>query len=144
MSKSLFHALIRTTCTKSGNLFNVKVCLEYGKVDNRSLKSVKDTFYFNVPWNPSCKKSSSRWDRIWDVLYCSTFKTSRKVVLDNPPVCVCLSVGLSVLPLPFARTLTGVRVNRSSWNFRGIFGYIGRCVASIFEAIRLSVYKIIQ
>jgi len=37
-------------------------------------------------------------------------KTSRKVVLDNPSVCVCLSVLLSL----FRRALTGIRLNRSS------------------------------
>jgi len=70
-------------------------------------------------------------------LGCTTFKTSRKVVLDNPSVC------LSVLLYPFPQALTGVRVNRSSSNFRGMFGYIGHCEVSIFVAIRQPVYKII-
>jgi len=39
----------------------------------------------------SCKKSEIRPD-----LGCTTFKTSRNVVLDNPTVCVCLSVYLAV------------------------------------------------
>jgi len=40
-----------------------------------------------------CKKSSSRYDRIWDMYGtdCTTFKTSRKVVLDNPSLCVSVS-----------------------------------------------------
>jgi len=74
-------------------------------------------------------------------------------------VCLCLSVsaylvsvGLSVrssvclsdrLSCCQARALTGVRVNRSGWNFRGMFGYIGRCAVLFFEAIRQHVYKII-
>jgi len=70
-------------------------------------------------------------------LGCTTLKTSRKVVLDNPPV--CLSVLLSLFP----RALTGVRFHRSSWNFRGMFGYMGHCAVPIFEAIREPVYKII-
>jgi len=44
-------------------------------------------------------------------LGCTTLKTSRKVVLDNPSV--CLSVRPSVLLSLFPRALTGVRVNRS-------------------------------
>ena len=49
-------------------------------------------------------------------LGCKTPKTSRKVVLDNPSVCVsvCLSFCLSVLLSLFPRALTGVRFNRSS------------------------------
>ena len=66
-------------------------------------------------------------------LGCTTLKTSRKVVLDNPSVCLSL----------FPRALTCVRVNRSSWNFSGMFGYMGRCAVLIFEAIRKPVYKII-
>jgi len=62
----------------------------------------------------SCIKLTSRLDRIWDVR--TTFKTSRKVVLDNPSV--------SVRDLAFVmRTLTGVRFNSSIWNFRGMFVY---------------------
>jgi len=80
-------------------------------------------------------------------LGCTTPKTSRKVVLDNPSVClsVCPSVSvlLSVLLSLFPRALTGVRFNRSSWNFRGMFGYMGHCAVPIFEAIREPVYKII-
>ena len=58
---------------------------------------------------------------------------------------VCLSVLLSVcLAVAFpASSLTGVRLNRSSWNFRGMSGYIGHCAVPIFEAIREPVYKII-
>jgi len=41
------------------------------------------------------------------------------------PVCVCVSVRLSVLLYLFPQTVTGVSVNRSSWNFRGMFGYMG-------------------
>jgi len=51
---------------------------------------------------------------------------------------VCVSVCLSLFP----RALTSVRFNRSSWNFRGMFGYIGHCAVPIFEAIREPVYKI--
>ena len=49
-------------------------------------------------------------------LGCTTPKTSRKVVLDDPSVClsVCLSGRLSVLLSLFPRALTGVRLNRSS------------------------------
>ena len=76
-------------------------------------------------------------------LGCTTPETSRKVVLDNPSV--CLSVCLSVCPscCRFSANSTGVRVKRSSWNFRGMLGYMGHCAASIFEAIREPVYKII-
>jgi len=55
----------------------------------------------------------------------------------------CLSIYLSVcLAVSFSANSHGRRVNRSSWNFRGN-GYIWHCVVSIFEAIRLPVYKII-
>ena len=57
-------------------------------------------------------------------LGCTTPKTARKVVLDNPSVCLCvclsvclsgrLSVWPSVLLSLFPRALTGVRFNRSS------------------------------
>ena len=80
-------------------------------------------------------------------LGCATLKTSRKVVLENPSVCLCLSVRPSVWPSVllslFPRALTGVRVNQSSWNFGGMFGYIGHCAVLIFKAIRQPVYKII-
>jgi len=65
---------------------------------------------------------------------------------------VCPSVRLSVGPsvcrtvclaVAFSRALTGVRVNRSSWNFRGMFSYMGHCAVLIFEAIRQPVHKII-
>ena len=56
---------------------------------------------------------------------------------------VCLSVLPSVLLSLFPRALTGVRFKRSSWNFRGMFGYMGHCAVPIFEAIREPVYKII-
>jgi len=58
-------------------------------------------------------------------------------------VCVCVSVCPSVLLSLFPRALTGVRVNRSSCNFRGMFGYMEHCAKPIFEAIREPVYKII-
>ena len=58
-------------------------------------------------------------------------------------VSVCLSSCLSVWLSLFPRALTGVRLNRSSWNFRGMFGYMGHCAVPIFEAIREPVYKII-
>jgi len=58
-------------------------------------------------------------------------------------LCVCLSCRLSVLLSLFPRALTGVRFNRSSWNFGGMFGYMGHCAVPIFEAIREPVYKII-
>jgi len=32
---------------------------------------------------------------------------------------------------------------RSSWNFRGMFGYMVNCVVPVFEAIREPVYKVI-
>jgi len=78
-------------------------------------------------------------------LGCTTLKTSRKVVLENPSVClsVCVSVCPSVLLSLFPRALTGLRFNRSSWNFRDMFGYMGHCAVPIFEAIREPVYKII-
>ena len=56
---------------------------------------------------------------------------------------VCLSGRLSVLLSLFPRALTGVRFNRWSWTFRGMFGYMGHCAVPIFEAIREPVYKII-
>jgi len=55
----------------------------------------------------------------------------------------CLSVCPSVLLSLFPRALTGVRVKRSNWNFRGMFGYMGHCVVPIFEAIREPINKII-
>ena len=74
-------------------------------------------------------------------LGCATLKISRKMVFDNPSV--CLSVRPSVLLSLFPRALTaGVRVNRSIWNFRGMFGYMGLCVVPIFEAIHEPFYKI--
>jgi len=71
-------------------------------------------------------------------LGCTTFKTSRKVVLNNPPVCVsvCLAVA-------FPANSHGRKINRSSRNFGGMFGYMGHCVVAIFVAIRQSVCKII-
>jgi len=71
-------------------------------------------------------------------LGCTTIETSNKVVL-TVRICVRLSVFLSL----FTRTLTGVRVNRSSINLKGMFGYMGHCVVSIFVAIRQPVYEII-
>ena len=56
---------------------------------------------------------------------------------------VCLSGRLSVLLSLFPRALTGVRFNRSSWNFRGMFSSMGHCAVPIIEAIREPVHKII-
>jgi len=56
---------------------------------------------------------------------------------------VCLSFCLSVLLSLFPRALTGVRFNRSSWNFKGMFGYMGHCTVPIFKAVCEPVYKII-
>jgi len=76
------------------------------------------SFYFHV--NGSIGIVQKIEFEIRPDLGCTTPETSRKVVLDNPSVClsVCLSVRLSVWPSVllslFPRALTGVRFNRSS------------------------------
>ena len=102
-------------------------------------KTGSKAFYFHV--NGSIGIVQKIDFEIRPDLGCTTLKTSRKVVLDNPSV--CLSVWPSVLLSLFLQAPTGVRFNRSIWNFRGIFGYMWHCTVPIFEAIREPVYKII-
>jgi len=53
-----------------------------------------DVFYFHV--NGSIAIVQKIDSEIRPDLGCTTLKTSRKVVLDNPSLCVCLSVCPSV------------------------------------------------
>jgi len=96
---------------------------------------------------PSWKKSTSRYVRICDVQPSKRrgkwFWTTRLCVCLSICPSVRLSVWPSVLLSLFPRALTGVRFNRSSWNFTSMFGYMGHCAVPVFEAIREPVYKII-
>ena len=105
--------------------------------DSTNTETQRKLFYFHV--NRSIGIVQKIDFEIRPDLGCTTLKTSRKVVLDNPSVClsVCLAVAFP------ASYLTGVRFNRSSCNFRGMFGYMGHCAALFFEAICEPVCKII-
>ena len=88
------------------------------------------------------RRLKSTTNRVWDKTGFGMYNLQNVEKGDfGQPVCVCVCV--SVLLYPFPQSLTGVRVNRSSWNFRCMFGNIGHCDVSIFVAIRQPVYMII-
>ena len=137
---------------------------KHSNVDKKQLYRTKVPIFTSSPVKPTLRQyitsmshgSSGivqKIDRKPD-LGCTTIKKLRKVVLDNPSVCVCVCVCLSVsvclsdclsdclsvclclsacLAVAFLAALTGVSVNRSSWNFRGMLSYMGHCVVSIFD-----------
>ena len=76
-------------------------------------------------------------------LGCTACKTSRKVVLDNPSLCVCVCRHVCLAVAFAANSLKGVSFKRSHGNLRGMFCYTGHCVVTVFLAIREPVHKII-
>jgi len=106
--------------------------------DLQSLSSLQDAFLLPCQWKYWHRAKNRLRDKTGFRMY-----NPQNVEKSGFGQSVCVSVCLSVLLSLFPRALTGVRFNRSSRNFRGMFGYMGHCAVPIFEAIRDPVYKII-
>jgi len=107
-----FYFYVRRTNGKYWNTVkNSELRLAHFPTSNT--ETPRKVFYFHV--NGSIGIVQKIDFEIRPNLGCTTPK-SRKVVLDNPSVCVsvCLSGRLSVFLSLFPRALTGVRFNRSS------------------------------
>jgi len=81
-----------------------------------SFKSLKCDLLLPCQWHYWHRAKNRVWDKTGFGIY--NLQNVQKIGFGQP---VCLSVLLSFFP----RTLTGVRVDRSSWNFRGMFGLYG-------------------